>query len=158
MERTEYAEKSRRTALFLGSDGKKHASDLDAQRIVADKKADSLQTYLKDWNQNTLGDFSAGELNKALGILDELERKRGDVDVLNLTVSEAIDYYSDLNASLLKINLHLLKNQADYAQFTTLFAANDSDSPWEGIGLLSRLSRNYDRTNPLPRRKAAYII
>lgn len=93
------------SALFLGSKGRKFASELLAQRTKTDKQITELKAFmLKEFainnNSRKYGpDFKQG-LSVALHNLGLIETCRTGVSSRSIPIDEAIRYYTDLIVSL----------------------------------------------------------
>ena len=90
------------TAGFLGSQGKKFASELNKQRLVTDSKIASRIAFLVD---NQFEQKVILALNQDIASqLDSLENIRSKVSRLEIDSAKAISYYTDLNAKLLSVS------------------------------------------------------
>jgi methyl-accepting chemotaxis protein len=90
------------TAGFLGSKGKKFASELNKQRLVTDSKIASRIAFLVD---NQFEQKVILELNQDIASqLNSLENIRSKVSRLEIDSTKAISYYTDLNAKLLSVS------------------------------------------------------
>lgn len=91
------------TAGFLGSNGKKFASDLPAQRGNTDQKISELNTYLKGFDAEEFGSEFSANFNKTLTLIDQLSGKRSAVSAFKITGKEAIGYYSNVNGNFIAL-------------------------------------------------------
>lgn len=91
------------TAVFVGSDGKDFAQEVTAQRLLTDKYAAEFNIYLDEFNKEGYGGTFAESLRSLRQSLSEMPSIRQKVDALSISKSQAIDYYSGLNAKNLNL-------------------------------------------------------
>jgi len=112
------------TAGFIGSNGAKFSDKLSSQRRNTDGKLQQKINYL---TQNEFSLNNIKQLNSNIGqILQRLPNIRQQVDNLSISASEAIGFYTKLNAQLLSIapinadissNAMITKETAAYYSF-----------------------------------------
>src|SRR5919198_2120832 len=95
---------------FLGSGGKKFASELPVQRRATSREAEDLRAAAA---RVTLGDAGRAGLDKALGHLAELDRVRVQVDELRLTPKDSFGWYSNLIEGFLAVVEGVARDGAD---------------------------------------------
>lgn len=114
------------TAGFLGSKGKKFVTELPAQRTNTDQKISELRGFLQGFDSTPYGSSFESDLNAALSKLDRMSGIRSSVSNLNIAGSEAIGYYTGVNAAFLGIignmtaqsnNGEISRNIAAYVNF-----------------------------------------
>lgn len=104
-----------RTAGFLGSKGKQFSVELTNQRNETDKRVSELKVFLNDFQANEYNNDFANQLNQTLILLDKLSIKRKEISDFDIPVSEAINYYTEINAGFLKLisSIPLLSKNAE---------------------------------------------
>jgi len=89
------------TAGYLGSKGNSFANELKNQRKETERKIAKRRSY---WQDHKLDQEEISRLNKTINnSLNELENIRRQVDLQNITLGEALSYYTQLNAKLLSV-------------------------------------------------------
>ncbi len=91
------------TAGFLGSGGKKFKADLSVQRGQTDKQIVELNTFLEDFDEASFGREFGGELADARKQLSALPEKRSAVSSMELSVKDAVGYYTNINGLFLEL-------------------------------------------------------
>jgi len=89
------------TAGYLGSAGKKFSSSLISQKNNTNKKLQELKEILKIHPIDELPSNISMYITNALGILNSINTIRNNVQNLNIDLSTAIQYYTNLNNELL---------------------------------------------------------
>lgn len=96
------------TAGFLGSKGKKFASELPRhRRSETDPRETEVRAYLKGFDSKDFGSEFSSSLLGAMQKLDGLDNLRQQVDRLSIKGAEAIGYYTKMNAEFLDLIGHL---------------------------------------------------
>ncbi|MEM6332592.1 MAG: methyl-accepting chemotaxis protein [Planctomycetota bacterium] len=90
-----------RTAGYLGSGGAKFGPELDAQRKLTDARSADLHGFLTGFDRSSLSPTFAGHLDAAMAKLDAIQSHRARVSAQQVPASEAIGYYTQMNASFL---------------------------------------------------------
>ena len=90
------------TAGYLGSSGAKFRYELKVQRDITDKKRENLLGFIKNFDLSSFPKSFQNDLKDALLKIKKIAFIRKKVDNLQITTKEAIKFYSDLNAKLLK--------------------------------------------------------
>ncbi|GGI86585.1 methyl-accepting chemotaxis protein [Shewanella gelidii] len=98
------------SAGFLGSKGKSFVSKLPIQRRDVDARLQAFNEFMK--NRSFDGEMQQG-LNQSKSMLAQLTQIRSRVDSQSIKVPEQVNYYTQLNASLLSIVDHSTKQGAD---------------------------------------------
>ncbi|WP_135442466.1 methyl-accepting chemotaxis protein [Vibrio tasmaniensis] len=104
------------TAGFIGSQGNKFGSELKAQRINADSKRNQRTEY---WQSEEIGLSQIARLNTEISqSLNQITSIRNRVDSQSIPLSEALGYYTKLNAKLLSVSALIAELSTD-ATITT---------------------------------------
>ncbi|MDH5975717.1 methyl-accepting chemotaxis protein [Vibrio splendidus] len=104
------------TAGFIGSQGNKFGSELKAQRINADSKRNQRTEY---WQSEEIGLSQITRLNTEISqSLNQITSIRNRVDSQSIPLSEALGYYTKLNAKLLSVSALIAELSTD-ATITT---------------------------------------
>jgi len=108
------------TAGFLGSKGKKFATEMVDQRRLTDKKKENLDTFLLEFDQSILG---SQILNQVLNDFKKITSIRKDVSAFQIAGKDAIGFYTGLNTKFLDtINLVSKKStNASIGSMTTSY-------------------------------------
>ncbi len=97
-------QKERGTSVgYLGSKGKKFASEVLAQRRETDKKLLTLKNNLEGFDGKAYGVELQQRLNGGLQLLDQLPTKRQSITGLVIKTKLAIGYYTKMNRTLLGV-------------------------------------------------------
>ncbi|RKQ63971.1 nitrate/nitrite sensing protein [Thermovibrio guaymasensis] len=100
-----------RTAGFLGSGGKTFKEELQEQRKLTDLKIKELEKYLnKEFVSSLSGEAQKLFLSVILNGLDNLSQVRVKVDSLQISLEDAINFYTKLNSDLIDSVALLAKN------------------------------------------------
>lgn len=91
------------SAGFIGSKGQKFADAVPAQRLSTDTKRAALQDLLSTIDTADFGEEYNVILQSALQDLTLLDQKRTEISALELPLSEAVGYYSNMNKHFLAI-------------------------------------------------------
>jgi len=89
------------TAGFLGSGGKSFAGSIGGQRRNVDEKIALVQDYLKGIDTSILDPHFMRELNEGLSALGKRNDIRQRISSLNITMAEALGYYTKTNGIFL---------------------------------------------------------
>jgi methyl-accepting chemotaxis protein len=109
------------SAGFIGSKGNNFASVLKNQRAVADKEINNLKTFMVDTNYHEHTNKTTQQLFTSLR---QLQTIRQQVDSLNITLPNALRYYTGNNLLILDLNGHLaseLEEASSSERFLTLY-------------------------------------
>ncbi|MCP4151321.1 MAG: hypothetical protein GY757_26490, partial [bacterium] len=109
------------TAGFMGSKGNKFQKELAAQRLESDKRINELKDYLKDFNQEQYSNQFQGNLSRAMTGLGQIGTKRKEAGAFQISSTDAIGYYTGLNASFLHLISDMIKLSPD-ARVSTMAA------------------------------------
>jgi len=96
------------TAVLVAIDGKQYQSELSEQRKAVDLASAKLDKFIAEFNEENYGTGFVVLFNRALEIKSELDSHRKKVMAGGVNDSEAIDYYSRLNAGLLDVVHHIV--------------------------------------------------
>ncbi|MBC8239948.1 MAG: nitrate- and nitrite sensing domain-containing protein, partial [Alphaproteobacteria bacterium] len=102
-----------RSAGFIGSKGKKFAQTLPAQRTDTDAKRTAFEAA---YNAFAFSDYDAqlaAQAKTAVTQLQQLQKMRGQIDGLNITVPGMAKYYTGTIAGLLDVVAQTLRNSSD---------------------------------------------
>jgi methyl-accepting chemotaxis protein len=91
------------TGGFLGSKGARFATELPAQRGEADRRADDLSAFLKEFDAGRYGAEFKTALDGAVSKLGMLQNKRSAVSAFAIQGGEAIGYYTEMNGAFLGV-------------------------------------------------------
>ena len=90
------------SALFMGSQGTKFASEIQAQRAATDQKIEALQEFLHDFVSARFDAAFQRNLARATDALANIDEKRQAISTLKINFEDALAYYNDLHATFLK--------------------------------------------------------
>ncbi len=102
-----------RTAGFLGSNGEKFSEEIKKQRILTDEKINELKTFLSNFNSNSLSKQGKENLKTALNMLDKINTKREEIDNFQISLPEALKYYTIMNSKFLDTIGSIAENSTD---------------------------------------------
>jgi len=114
------------TAVFLGSDGKSFKHELSGQRQATNEKKVTLAKFVESFDPSEYGNKFQTAFGGVTIMLSKLENYRSKISNLSVTVVEGINYYSELNKTMLKLiqiaatktsNTEILKQGNAYANF-----------------------------------------
>jgi methyl-accepting chemotaxis protein len=91
------------TAVFLGSKGTKFSAELAQQRQETEVKKSELVKYLGGFDQHKYGQEFTNSLQAIQSTLGKMDGIRNRVDALSISASQAIGYYTGLNAKVLSL-------------------------------------------------------
>ncbi|MDH4128255.1 MAG: response regulator, partial [Spirochaetota bacterium] len=106
------------SAGYLGSNGKSFTSELNAQKLVTNKKISNLNKFLNE-NFKTLPYHM---LDSASRILKMLNIRREEVKSLNINLNNLLDYYSDINTLYLLTIIHFSTNKVKNINLSNLLS------------------------------------
>lgn len=111
------------TAGFLGSNGSKFAVEIETQRNHTDRKVSELESYLKDFDANDFGTKFASALGSAMGDLEELNSRRGQVSSMSISTGDALGYYTSMNDDFLDVigTITKLSNNGQITRMTDAY-------------------------------------
>jgi len=101
------------SAGFIGSQGKKFAAELPAQRTDTDAAKEHLLGALSGFDAAAQGEQMAGDIEKALTLVGELETQRSSVDGMNSGIPQMAGYYTSTIKSLLHVVEGMLQTSSD---------------------------------------------
>ncbi|MCF6149163.1 MAG: methyl-accepting chemotaxis protein [Candidatus Kuenenia sp.] len=114
------------SALYIGSSGKEFASELNEQRQLTDQKIIELKNIVKGMRLDQYGTKIGITLERSLHLIAIMKEKREQINSLEITTEEEIEYYTNLNAELLNViavlstlcnNPELFKQISAYVNF-----------------------------------------
>ena len=111
------------TALFMGSKGGEAVSKLSEQKSETDKKIADLQGFLKGFNNEKFGVEFKSSLDNSLRNLDNIKSRRDSASTLKVSLSEIVDYYTNMNASFLDVIAYIsrLSKNAELSTMTSAY-------------------------------------
>lgn len=114
-----------RSAGFIGSGGKKFATELPEQRKTTDTQHRRLTSALAAFPSADYGQTFADLVQRATENLAQLEERRQAVSALKLTIPQMAKYYTGTIASLLTIieDMALLSSNAEITRAITSYTA-----------------------------------
>lgn len=95
------------TGVFMGSKGTKYAEELRTQRSNTDKKIEALEDFIKSFDRGSLDTGFKNDLELGLNNLNGIGSHRNSVNALSISGGEGVGYYTDMNASFLKVIDHV---------------------------------------------------
>lgn len=98
-----------RTGGFMGSNGEKFINELFEQRALTDSRIRNLDAFLKNLIIDRFDNELAVRLNISLQKLDILKEHRENIDNLTISNSDGINFYTELNASMLDVVAYIPK-------------------------------------------------
>ncbi|MCX2760234.1 methyl-accepting chemotaxis protein [Vibrio sp. Sgm 22] len=108
------------TAGFIGSQGTKFVSELASQRTSADNRRNERNDY---WQSANINLPQINRLNTEISqSLNQLSSIRNRVDSQSIPLSEALGYYTKLNAKLLSVSALIAELSSDAAITTETIA------------------------------------
>ncbi|OEE54693.1 methyl-accepting chemotaxis protein [Vibrio splendidus] len=108
------------TAGFIGSQGTKFVSELSSQRVSADKRRTQRTEY---WQSAEIDLPQINRLNNEISqSLNQITSIRNRVDSQSIPLSEALGYYTKLNAKLLSVSALIAELSSDAAITTETIA------------------------------------
>lgn len=90
-----------RSAMYIGSKGSKNAEELNQQRSLTDEKAKELFEYYSKFKQDKYQKGFFYNFNSAISKLKNRDTIRDKVTKLDISLPDALGYYSGLNAQFL---------------------------------------------------------
>jgi len=91
------------SAGFVGSHGKKFTTILPKQRLLTNKRIQEFKKTLQEIDLNKFNKNLKNEIEKSLNYLSKINTIRQKVSSLNISIKDTVSYYTNMNASLLKI-------------------------------------------------------
>jgi len=91
------------SSAYLASNGKKFKNVLKNQRKLTNKALLNFKTEIKNRNLPKLNPFIYTIIQKSLNKLNNLNNIRNKVDNLNISLSDEIKFYSNINSNFLSI-------------------------------------------------------
>ena len=89
------------TAGYLGSKGEKFSETLQKQKQISDKKISLLNATLQQISLLSYPSDMQAKINASLTLIQNLSTIREEAKTLKISASEAITYYTNMNASFL---------------------------------------------------------
>jgi methyl-accepting chemotaxis protein len=102
------------TAGFLGSNGKKFVDRLPEQRTLTDAKKTELLDFLSSYDISNFPMQFKHDINKAKQMILRIDNYRDRIDNLSISLKDAIKFYTDINALLLKDTILISKYSKNY--------------------------------------------
>ena len=85
------------TAIFLSSKGTRYVTELKGRRDKTDKTRTALLQFLEHYDASDVSDDLDAIIKKALSIIEQLNNSRKLIDNLEMTLPEALKYYTGSN-------------------------------------------------------------
>lgn len=92
-----------RSSLYLGSKGTKFSKELQAQTLETDKRIVDFKKFSDSKEPEGYGDEFRAALASLLKDIAMLREKRAIVAALNLSVEKEVEFYSNLNSSMIDL-------------------------------------------------------
>ena len=111
------------TSGFIGSNGTKFASEIIAQRRAVDEELKTLESFMQKEDKHLPREL-VSPLESSVGRLKGRDSIRGRITSLNISLADALGYYTGINSGLLDIvaSLPKLSTNADIARGLTSYA------------------------------------
>jgi len=90
------------TSAYMGSKGKNFTTELPKQREATDKKIKEFQVTFNSLAHNTLDNKLQVKVSTILTQIDKLQNIRTDITNLTIPVSQALKFYTEINAQLIR--------------------------------------------------------
>ncbi len=137
-----------RTAGYLGSEGRKFAKELAAQRNLTNEKMAQLLAFIQSESYSSIGGMIKSRLKTVLERLERLRTIRQRVQALSIDAKSAIGFYTALNGYILD-TIGILAKRSDDAQISReLIAYTDFLLAKERAGIeRAVLSNTFARDN-----------
>jgi methyl-accepting chemotaxis protein len=90
------------SAVYQGSQGKQMGETLPQQRQLTDRYRTELQAFLASLDRTRHGAGLSAELDRALGLIGELDGKRDQITRLAITPAESFAYFTNTNMQSVK--------------------------------------------------------
>ena len=113
------------TAGFLGSNGKKFTTILPKQKILTDKRRKEYLNYVKSLDETQLSNELREQIAKLNRNLDNLNHIRELASNLQISLKDAIGYYTQTNAMMLDVVSSSIKMTKDATLVRGLVAYAD---------------------------------
>lgn len=120
------------TAGFIGAKGQQFKNQLSEQRLKTEQKLEHLQDQSGSWS---LADNMNRVLTRFEQLLLDRKKLRNRVDSLDVTLSEALTYYTNINNQGLMLVLEASKASNDHVISTQLFSLYNFSSAKESAGI-----------------------
>ncbi len=101
------------TAGFIGSKGVKFKDTLPKQRTLTNNRLNELKKFLSTHDFTKIDKNMSNNLNQLLDKLSQLNNIRSQVDSLNIKLSDALKYYTGVNAKILNCVSDIIKISND---------------------------------------------
>jgi len=114
-----------RTAGFLGSGGRESKRELQEQRILTDKKIADLKDFIDKTYLASLSEKSRDLIKNVISSdLNSIIEVRNKVDKLNISMDEAVKFYTKLNDDLIEAigSIAKLSSKAEITRELTAYA------------------------------------
>ena len=102
-----------RTAGFLGSKGKNFSIEIKEQRKLTDKRISELKQFLSNFDMNSLSKKGKNNLKTALNLLSQIQQKREQVNNFEISLPQALKYYTTMNGKFLDTIGSIAENSTD---------------------------------------------
>jgi len=100
------------TAGFMGSKGTQFASELPLQRIKTDDRTEQLKDFISNFDSNKVGKAFKALLDSAMSDLNDISSRRNAISTFKMPLSEALGYYTKMNAKFLETISYMSKLSA----------------------------------------------
>jgi methyl-accepting chemotaxis protein len=110
------------SAGFIGSDGKKFVTELPNIRKDTDATRTQMQEYYKTMDFTKYPQEMQNQMADAMSRLAQIEEKRSKISSLEYKISDAVGYYTPMNAAFLDTIAHIAKMSSDQKMSASLNA------------------------------------
>jgi len=146
------------TAGFLGSHGKKFSEFLQQQRKTTDKRMKALLQILQDKKISLQEKKLKRDIEEVITLLSKIQNTRDKVDTFNISVKEAITYYTTVNNKLLNIISKLIPQLSTAKETRELSAFYNFLMAKERAGIeRAVLTNSFARNKFLPGMKEKFV-
>ncbi len=111
------------TAIFITSQGAKYGPELKAQRAITDEKRSILISFIKDFDAKDISPLLDSKVKSALAFIEQLNNKRHAIDNLEMSLGDALKYYTGNNAAWLAVASQMsnISTNAELAIMSTAY-------------------------------------
>lgn len=101
------------TGGFMTGEANKFTVRLPAQRKITDQRIIELNDFLKSFNKKKFNDTFYRKLSSAMNDLKQIKGTRGSIDILNISPSDARDYYTNMHRKFINVIAYTAATSSD---------------------------------------------
>jgi len=111
------------TAIYISSQGSRYSAELKAQRLRTNEKRTILLDFLKEFDAEGISAELNSNIQSALSIINTLDSRRAAIDSLDMSLADALKYYTGNNTAWLGIASMMSKisSNVDLAIMSTAY-------------------------------------